>query len=110
MSRIINGKPVHYDYTKMIAEIAEEIVAGLSRDDEIQILRGRPRESGYRPILDWYFKEDEMYLLCSPEDDDTVAGLRVKRHALRHYESVKPKLETIRVSDMMAEMEELNTL
>lgn len=90
MALHINGCNFSYDYSELLAELADDIKEEqFKMDDEIVIER-EPREDfvekgiDYIPIVDYYFKSDNP-----PEG--------------KYFEKVK-------ISDLIIEMEKLNSI
>ena len=99
-----------YDYSELIAEIRAELEGGtLALSDTIQILRSlRPRFVNYRPIIDWYYSKDEMDSLLAPDFLDDEKDQEEKEALRIRYKRDKPFLESVTVSDCLAEMEKWN--
>ena len=83
---------ISFDYEILINEIQSCIASGeLDPAEEVQILRGRGED--YTPVVDWYYSKDRMKDLPS---DGYLRDL--------------PFLESVKVSDFLAEMQKLNSI
>ncbi len=101
---------ISYDYDEFIQEIHEELADGvLALDDEIQILRG-PSIGGYSPIVDWYYDHETMTSDYIDEHIDPSGDLLKVDAAWRQYNDDRPHLETMKVSDVLAEMMDRNRI
>ncbi len=91
-----------YDYSEMIDELREEIEDGiLTLSDKINIVRSEdPVFENYYPIIDWYYYPLER-ALDSIEDDPKAKAL---------FRKDKSFFESALLSDVLAEMEEWNSI
>lgn len=104
---------ISYDYSILIREIQEELEEGvLSESDSVQILRAPdPLQGlGYRPIVDWYYDVNTMREMASPEFMDDEEDDKERKGMVLNYFRDFEHLETIGVSDLLAEMEEWNQI
>lgn len=118
MAFYIEGKHFSYDYSKILAEIKEDIAEGiLSMNDSINVVRGDKIIGDYRPIIDYYYTDfadtimqplEEIY----SKEDYTPAEwnklVKETEESINQYEKDKNSLELISVSRAISEMEELN--
>lgn len=93
---------VSYDYDDLLAELQEELEDGvLVLHDIIQILRAeKPIRGLYRPIVDWYYDEEEM----TEQKSDLPA------EELDKYLRDKPHLEAVTVKECLQEMRKWSTI
>ena len=108
-----------YRYRELISELNDLVSTGdLLPDDKIQILRAGAYQSGYRPIMEWYYDKEDMAdiadeLLETLEDLD---GRATFRHAdpeeiadMLQYVIDTPDLTTLKVSEVLRELWEHGT-
>lgn len=106
---------ISYDYNGLISELREELQIGtLCEADAIQVLRGEPIDVSegklYYPIVDWYYDDENMIELATITMMDTEDDIEEKQDILRHYNSVKKFLQELLIVDVLAEMEEWNSV
>ena len=83
---------ISFDYEILINEIQSCLASGeLYPADEIQILREHRED--YSPVVDWYYSKDRMKDL---PNDGYLKDLLF--------------LESVKVSDFLAEMQDLNSV
>lgn len=94
-----------YDYSEMLEELQEELQDGeLSLDNNIQVLRtDQPAFELYRPIIDWYYNDNIMVDMFKEEFEEC-------QEIKSSYERDKTKLESMKVVDVIAEMEVHNNI
>lgn len=93
---------VSYDYEELLAELIEELEDGvLVLQDVIQVLRAEnPIHGQYRPIVDWYYDEEEMA--------EQVTDMTVQE--LDKYRRDKAHLEAVTVKECLEEMKKWNAI
>lgn len=114
---------IKIDYKELLSEINEEVAEGvLLPEDTIQILRdSEPVVENYYAIIDWYYDDyamkeelntplEDMYL---PEEftKDEWEEMKADQAALKaQYEEDKPKLQEMKVKDVLTEMKQIQKL
>ena len=104
---------ISYDYSILIREIQEELEDGvLSESDFVQIMRAPDPLPGFgcHPIIDWYYDVKTMREMASPEFMDDEEDDEERKEMVQNYFRDFEHLETIGVSDFLAEMEEWNRI
>lgn len=109
---------ISYDYEEMMEELQNLLQDGeLNLEDEIQVFRAKEAiASNYYPIEAWLFQHD-LQVEFIREDEDTcntkqqqdIEHQRVQ-NVLADYESIRPLLTSIKVKDVLAEMEYMDRI
>ncbi len=88
-----------YDYEELIIELKEELaISTLSLDGTIQVLR--KNRGIYDPIIDWFYDAATMEQLIPDMNEELI----------KSYKKDKPFLQTMKVSEVLKEMEEMNQI
>lgn len=98
---------VKSSYRKLIPVIKSLVEENfLSYFSEIQVLRTEDAVyEGYRPILDWYYADDEMLDITEINSLDKKEDIVRKRKILKRYKKHKPMLESMLLINCLKEME-----
>ena len=101
---------ISHDYTELINELKEEIGYGnLILESIIQVERSENEiEAGYSPIIDWYYSAESMEELMMGDIFDSNEDIAEKTKIKEQYESIKSRLKSIPVGEVLSEMEERN--
>lgn len=94
-----------YDYSELIERLNAEIKSGvIDKGSDIQILRDfQPKFGDYYPIIDYFYSPDKMAEIESK-------GLKKDQKLLDGYEMFRNLLELNSVNEVLAEMEDWNSL
>ena len=101
---------ISYDYHELIKELKGEVNEGiLTLNDEIQILRGTPRNK-YQPIIDWYYNHNRMIKILTPDIYNSTEDNAHLKILKKQYKTDKPNLISITVAEALEEMKRLNKI
>jgi len=117
-----------FDYGGMLKEFSEEIQDGtLTESSDVLILRSgkdigsmlgkkekaiadslKMAETGYHPIVDWYYDDITTAKDMSPSPDDDDEDREEKKKYMAQFERDRPNLRLMKVRDVVAELQEWN--
>ncbi len=101
---------VSHDYTELINDLKEEIGYGnLILEYIIQVERSdKEIETGYSPIIDWYYSPESMEEIMIDNTFDSEDDLFEKKGMREQYASIKSRLILMSVGEVLSEIEERN--
>lgn len=118
----MNGS-VSLQYGDFIKEIKEDMADGvldessdlliLRSDDPILIVTedgGKKKEFPYYPIKDWYYDDLVSERDMAPDPTDGPEDIDGKRKYRDDFARDRPKMRSMKVRDVISELEDLNQL